>query len=207
VSLLNRKSRPLGRQNRVERDDRKIIIATEDTYAPKQYFEAFELSRVDVHILETLDGKSAAKHVVERLKIFKESHARDLIKEDLFWVVLDTDHYAKNEHVLEFANAIKEAKEAGFKVAISKPCFEFWLLLHKQDASTFSSCADVDAELKKTLSGYSKTNIPADALIPFAQDAVRRAEAMKSAAENGWPQTTGTQVHLLVKELLKYVTT
>lgn len=58
----------LGRAARRERDDRIFVVATEDTYVPKQYFEALALSRVRVLVLETRDKDSAPGQVVERLR-------------------------------------------------------------------------------------------------------------------------------------------
>lgn len=130
MTMLGRKERPLARKHRRERDDRLFVIATEDTYAPKQYFSAFELPRVSIHVIESVDGKQSARHVVARLKAVYEDGKRrgDLLPSDAFWALVDTDHYAQGHHVASFSQALKEAKDAGFKVAVSNPCFELWLL-------------------------------------------------------------------------------
>lgn len=74
--LAPRKARPLARVHRRERDDARIVIATEDTFAPRQYFAAFERPRVSIEVVETTDGMSAARHVVDRLKAVHDEAQR-----------------------------------------------------------------------------------------------------------------------------------
>lgn len=139
MSLLPpRKSRPLGRQHRRQRDDARFVVATEDTYAPKQYFAAFQLPRVSVEVVETNDGRSAASHVVARLKKVHDEAKRnnELQENDQFWVLLDTDHWTQPNHV-----------------ALSNPCFELWLLLHVADALP---AINVEEQLRAALGAYSR---------------------------------------------------
>lgn len=123
-----RKPRPLNRDKQTYRDDRLYIIACDDTYAPKQYFGAYEAhflrSRLQVYVIPTTDGTSSAAHVVNRL-IEMESE-----EYDEKWLLLDTDHYIRGSHKASFLQAIHDAKQRGIHIAVSRPCFEFWLLLH-----------------------------------------------------------------------------
>lgn len=203
MSLLGRTPRPLGRQNRKERDDRVFVIATDDTYAPRQYFEAFNLARMKVHVVPTEDGRCAAADVLKRIKeVIENGRARgDLRDDDQFWMVIDTDHYAHGPHARAFSTALKEAREAKIHAAVSNPCFELWLLLHVAEVTTQLADADAVAdELRRVLGSYDKTAIPTEALLPHVQQAIARAQRLDQGA-GGWPQTTGTQVHLLVEQL------
>jgi len=83
MSLTKRKKRPLTRDTSSFRDDRLFIVACDDTYAPKQYFDFFKLSREQVHIVPTQDCKSSAVHVLKRLLEFE--HEED----DELWMLLD----------------------------------------------------------------------------------------------------------------------
>jgi hypothetical protein len=67
MSLLNRKPLSIGRAQRSLRDDRVFVVATDDTYAPQQYFEHLALARVKVIVLPTPkdSGLSSPSHVVE----------------------------------------------------------------------------------------------------------------------------------------------
>jgi len=46
---------------------------------------------------------------------------------DEIWCVFDVDQHPKLSH------AIFEARQSGIEVAISNPCFELWLVLHRED--------------------------------------------------------------------------
>jgi hypothetical protein len=58
MSLIQRKPRPLNRDVADFRDDRLFIVACDDTYAPKQYFSFFNITRVQVHVVPTEDNSS-----------------------------------------------------------------------------------------------------------------------------------------------------
>jgi hypothetical protein len=67
------------------RDDRLFIVACDDTYAPKQYFDFFRITRIQIHVVPTEDGTSAAEHVLGRLQ------GIDHDDDDELWLPLDTD--------------------------------------------------------------------------------------------------------------------
>lgn len=202
MSILGpRKAKPLARVNRRARDDARFIIATEDTFAPKQYFAAFQMPRISIEVVETNDGLSAARHVVARLKaIHDEAKRRDELQDnDQFWVLLDTDHWVDANHVAAFSRAVKEAEDMGFHVAVSNPGFELWLLLHVSDVGNVSDCASVEQELRRVLGTYSKTNTPTARLMHGLEAAVARARALDVSGR--WPQRTGTQVFRVIENL------
>ncbi|WP_206997027.1 hypothetical protein [Trinickia mobilis] len=115
MSLFERKPRPLKRDEKTLSDDRLFIIARDDTYAPKQYFDSFSIPRIQIHVVPTVDGTSAAPHVLDRLSKF--DHEDD----DELWMLLDTDHCTRDNHIGTFLGAIGEAKRKGMNVALSKP--------------------------------------------------------------------------------------
>lgn len=164
MSLLNRKLPPLGRVARQERDDRIVVVATEDTYAPEQYFNGLHFDRVRVLVLPTQDNKSSPEHVVDRLcKAF--SNAR-LLKEDqdddAFWVLIDTDHHFQRNHCGGTVQALDEARRRGFGIAVSNPCFEVWLLLHQEPlgvGDAFANAKAVEDRLRAVLGRYDKTHL------------------------------------------------
>jgi hypothetical protein len=63
-----RKKRPLDRKAKPVRDASLVVIASEDRYAVRQYFDFFESTRIQFRVLETLDGKSAAAHCRSRCR-------------------------------------------------------------------------------------------------------------------------------------------
>jgi hypothetical protein len=160
VPLTTRKKRPLQRDSDSFRDDRLFIVASDDTYAPKQYFDGFKIPRIRFLVIPTLDGTSAARHVLSRLEGFEIS------EDDERWMILDTDHYIKEAHAEGFLDAIREAKRMGINVALSRPSFEFWLLLHHIDnigkTSEIVDAKSAAEHLRGILGEYNKTSINLD---------------------------------------------
>jgi hypothetical protein len=190
MSLLNRKARPLARDVQSLRDDRLFIVACDDTYAPLQYFEFFRLSRIQVHVVPTTDGTSVASRVLDRLLQFE--HEAD----DELWMLLDTDHCTKGAHLGEFTNALRRAEDRNVRVALSNPCFEFWLLLHHLDGpdhEQFSMCVEVETRLRVILGEYNKkalrsTHYP----LSSVAKACRHAERLDAMVTGGKIPTANT---------------
>jgi hypothetical protein len=200
MSLTQRKPRPLVRDAVSLRDDRLFIIACDDTYAPKQYFEFFRITRVQVHVVPTTDGTSAPQHVLERLL------AIDHEADDERWIVLDTDHFVKGAHVANFHDTINQAKQQGVNVALSRPCFEFWLLLHHADESaviSLSTAGDVEMALRGKLGEYNKTNLKQKHYpLSTVSAACARAERLdKSVGGGEIPAGNTSRVYLIWKAI------
>jgi hypothetical protein len=213
MSLLNRKPLSIGRAQRVLRDDRVFVVATDDTYAPDQYFRHLPLPRVKVTVLPTPEdsGLSGPMHVVERLKAaFEGVRERKEIQEgDEFWVFLDTDHHFTESHLKGTLAALKTARHVGFEIAISNPCFELWLLLHHMEVPPgcgFSDCDTVAGQLRQILGQYSKTLLkPGQFPLERVPDAIRRArsfEASPDETRSSWPMNPGTRVYRLLERVL-----
>lgn len=153
MSMLNRKPRPLTREVQDYRDDRLFIVACDDTYAPEQYFGFFSLTRVKIHVVPTVDGTSHAEHVLNRLMSY------ECREDDERWMLLDTDHCIRDGHVKSFIRALKDAVDKGVNVAVSRSCFEVWLLLHHVEPDAVShlvNAVETEALMKATLGNYDK---------------------------------------------------
>ena len=191
-----RKPRPLKRDPDSFRDDRLFIIACDDTYAPKQYFGFFENPRVKVHVVPTLDGTSTANRVLDRLMEFEYEEG------DERWLLLDTDHCIKGGHVSSFMAAIKDAGKKNVNVALSRPCFEIWLLLHHTEdcnVGELTNAQDVEKALSQVLGSYNKTRLRTEhfqrALVDLA---CQRAERLDQQVGGGdIPASNTTRVYKL----------
>ena len=213
MSLIQRKPLSIGRAQRERRDDRVFVLATEDRYAPEQYFAYLSLPRVKVIVLPTLeDCLSAPEHVVDRLKeAFAAVKKKDEVQTgDEFWVCLDTDHHIKNTHLKGTLAALKTARQVGFDVAMSNPCFEVWLLLHHVEASAcgaLTNATSVETELKRVLGGYDKTSLqPGMFPLSTVPTAITRARALETSPDDPgdyWPETTGTRIYRILERVLK----
>jgi hypothetical protein len=182
------------------RDDRLFIVACDDKFAPKQYFDFFQLTRVQVHVVPTLDGSSAAQHVLNRL--LNIDHDVD----DELWMLLDTDHYAQGTHLANFTADLAEAKRQGVNVALSKPSFELWLLLHHVEETALGAlpaATDVEEMLRARLGQYNKTHLKREHYpLAAVRDACIRAERLDATVTGGdIPNGNTTRVYLLWKAI------
>lgn len=142
MSLIARKPRPIPSRDIDPsrfRDDRLFILACDDTYAPTQYFSFLRLTRVKIYVVPTLDGTSVAESVLNRLLQF------DLAEDDERWMVLDVDHMTKGSHQGGLVQALQRAQQNRVRIALSKPCFELWLLLHHLEEAAVCSLTNARA--------------------------------------------------------------
>ena len=202
MSLIQRKPRPLKRTTYGFRDDRLFLVACDDTYAPEQYFNAFAIPRIQVFVIPTTDGTSNAHHVLERLLSIEYG------ERDERWLLLDTDHCTKKEHLTSFMQTLRKAKKQGIKVALSKSCFEIWLLLHHVEEAAVAplkNAGEVEKALKKQLSGYNKRRLrPEDFPLESVVDAYRRAEKLDKEVTGGdIPDSNTSRVYLLWKSIVE----
>jgi hypothetical protein len=177
------------------------MVACDDTFAPKQYFDFYRLPRIQIHVVRTPDGTSAAPYVLERL--LQKEHEPD----DELWMLLDTNHYTQGTHLASFVQALAEARRQGVNVALSKPCFELWLLLHHLDETgigVLPAAKDVEERLRAVLGEYNKTNLKR-AHYPHASvyDACVRAERLDRTVEGGdIPRENTSRVFLLWRSIV-----
>ena len=202
MSLVQRKPRPLIRDSASLRDDRLFIIACDDTYAPKQYFEFFRIARVQVHVVPTVHGTSAAQHVLNRLMNIEHD------EDDELWMLLDCDHYTQGSHLRTFLRTLAEAGRQGVTVALSNPSFELWLLLHHQEGSSVRSlenAAAVEAALRTQLGQYNKTNLKKeDFPLELVSKACERAKWLDQTVAGGQiPSGNTSRVYLLWRAIVE----
>jgi len=195
MTLIHRKKRPLTRDKSSFRDDRLFIVACDDTYAPEQYFRFFRISRVQIHVIVTTDGTSSAQHVLDRLLAIEH------IADDERWLLLDVDHCLQSTHTPTFLEAIRRAKRLGVKMALSKPSFELWLLLHHVDATEVAALAnarEVEGKLRLALGAYNKTRLnKADFPLGSVAKAHQRARALDGSAAFEIPIMNSSHVYKL----------
>lgn len=205
---MARPKQSLPRAPGKRRDARLVVVATEDTFAPRQYFRLFEHERLVVRVLPSEAGCSSPAHVVRRLIAFERDY--QLKEDDQLWALLDTDHWIEPNHKKGLIETIGEARQRHYRIAMSNPCFDLWLLLHHEEVAmgtVFAGCDAVGTRIRSLLGEYSKTNLKAEHY-PLAKvfAAVERARALEAglledAAADHWPENTGTRVFLLMEEL------
>jgi hypothetical protein len=209
MSLLNLKPRPIPSRDKdpdTLRDGLLFIIACDDTYAPPQYFAFFRLSSVTFLSIPTEDGTSHARYVLKRLIDYKTEKGSKYEDGDELWMVLDTDHLIRGSHRKGFEEALQDAQENGVKVALSRPCFELWLLMHHVNETELIDLPNAKAackELSTQLGGYNKNKLKQE-LFPLSSVALacERAERLdQSVADEMIPSTNTSRVYLIWKAI------
>jgi hypothetical protein len=207
VSLLSRQVRPLGRDRQQDglRDSRLFLIACDDRYAPKQYFDFFRVPRIKIVVDPTEDSKSDPRHVLERLR--KRRIKEQLRPDDECWLILDTDHNTEPNHRPNLIATIRDAQDEGIQVAMSFPCFELWLLLHhidEEDTKCLLTCRDVESTIRSHVGEYNKTNLKPDHYgNGSASNATLRAERLDETVTSGdIPNAPTTRIYRLIRAIV-----
>jgi len=118
------------------RDSKLIIIASEGTKTEKVYFEAlkeyFNNTRLHIEVLERLES-SDPTNVVKTLDKFKSEYNLR-INLDQLWLVIDVDRWGNRK----LSNVSQQCIQKSYKLAVSNPAFEIWLLLHSKTLDDYS---------------------------------------------------------------------
>jgi hypothetical protein len=102
---------------------------------------------------------------------------------DETWCVVDVDHYELEGSKITVAGAI--ASRASIQLAVSNPCFEYWLLLHHVDTTApFRSCDAINARLRKYVKDYDKTKLRYSDFAGGVKVALERASMRDPTGKN-----------------------
>lgn len=214
------------------------ILFCEDGYHEPEYFKTFQIEKkLQVNTIERSGQHNQnffnAINYCKDLGLIETVAGVDRLKEGVtehIWCVYDRDENVKQPHTkvkddFGFNLAIKNAIDAGLKVAWSNDCFELWVLLHFEnvEANTEMSKDEIYARLTGVFAGevepheepfnYQKHLKPnfAQKVVPVLKaknaTAIENAEALvRSFGANTayHDRNPCTMVHELVKELLSY---
>ncbi len=112
----------------------------------------------------------------------------------------DRDHWTEDQ-----LNALYDWSKKGQnrRVAVSNPCFEFWLLLHFEEGHGIATFREVIERLRRHLPDYGKEIDSRSFTRERIGDAIRRASGKDTPPSPDWPRNPGnTTVYRLVKKLL-----
>jgi serine/threonine protein phosphatase PrpC len=176
----------------------RFLIVCEGEKTEPNYFKSFRVPKkvVDVHGL----GENPSKLV----KSAKELNDQDG-DYDQVWLVFDRDSWTPQD----FNSAISSAKSAGFKIAYSNEAFELWYILHFEYLNTPTSRQDYGAKLTKLLGRKYEKNSENmyNQLLNKQHSAIENAKRLlkQYSRHNPEKDNPATTVHLLVKELNKFI--
>ncbi|OGQ94755.1 MAG: hypothetical protein A2521_16675 [Deltaproteobacteria bacterium RIFOXYD12_FULL_57_12] len=177
------------------RSYRKIfVLATEGQKTEPAYFAMFNSKTVQVKILESR-YRTAPLQVLDRAKQF----ARDteIRKGDEVWLVIDRDNWT----VAQLREVFTGCRQHNFSLAVSNPCFEYWLLLHFEDGRAVFDARSCRVRLQRYLPEFDKGHVEISKLRPGVVAAIDRAAGKDRPSCRDWPRTTGSTVYRLVRKL------
>lgn len=192
-----------------------ILIATEDEQSSRLYFESLRDHLKSSRIIVIADHEgSAPKSVIETAKKAKKDRAVevDAGRDDPFdevWVVFDTEGPQNAQRLKEARAAVAQARDLGFRTAVSNPSFEYWLLLHYEYyVGLIPDGSAACKRLRKYVKAYEKSGNLFDrtwdkvgVAITNATRAIR--ERCDQTREPPCDCHPCTQVHLLIESLTK----
>jgi hypothetical protein len=217
---MPREREELFRESNSIEKEKIIVLAFEGNDTEVIYFEEFKGSEVFddalifLHLLKRpkSDTNSAPNHVFKKLK--KEAKDEYNFKDcDELWMIIDTDRW-KNipDIILECKN------QNNMFVAVSNPCFEFWLLLHIKDISEYSNEElelilknskvtnkknYVDSKIAEILGSYNKSNPKPELFIPTLDSAIKQAKKLNQNNAD-YPISLGSHVYKIIEKLKKH---
>lgn len=131
----------------------------------------------------------------------------------LSWLVIDVDRWGD----AKLAEIAQECHQKNYKLAVSNPCFELWLLLHLKSLNEYSedvleefrenpkitqNRSRLDIELLEILGEYNKSNLVEKHFLPFVEQAIQRARDLDVNPSARWPNDLGSRVYLLAEKII-----
>lgn len=195
----------LTRRQSTRNVKQSFLIVCEGVRTEPDYFKAFRMTAATVKAVGQAMNTTS---LVNKAISIRDADQKKKREYDQCWVVFDKDDFPAKD----FNQAIALARKNGFQVAYSNQAFEYWFLLHfnlYKGALHRNSYADMLTKLIGM--PYSKTEgfgtTMYNRLFHLQPQGIRNAEAVLTEISHGNPalEESSTTVHLLVKELNKYL--
>src|SRR5690606_11341202 len=217
---MPREREDLFRESNSLEKEKIIVLAFEGNDTEEIYFDEFKSSEIFddalifLHLLKRpkTDTNSAPNHVFKKLK--KEAKDEYNFKDtDELWMIIDTDRW---KNIPDIISECK--KQSNMFVAVSNPCFEFWLLLHIKDIADYDENElalilnnakvsnknnYVDSKITEILGSYNKSNPKPELFLTTIDFAIEQAKKLDTN-EDEFPQKLGSHVYKVVEKLKKH---
>ncbi len=183
------------------KDARRFVIICEGE-RESEYFDCFNGKSKKI-IIETLDptgeyaGLSAPNHLYDRAQVFFEANGLDNSYEDNLCFVLDVDRWNRNS--IEELIQLVHGKE-NWGVFISNPCFEVWLLYHKDKKRLVGKSS---GQMKQILDNSIKGGYNSNVFAKLILVAVENASINDPSPQSVYPDDGVTKVYKLANEIIK----
>ena len=210
----------LFRESHIKEKEKIIVLAFEGNETEQIYFEDFMSDEqfneelIYLHLLKRPknDTNSAPNHVFSKLK--KEAKDEyNFSQADELWMIIDKDRWKNIPKIIEFCS-----NQDNMFVAVSNPCFEFWILLHVKKFETLTNQEKnllitnpkqtnrkryIDTFLGNILEGgYNKTDPKPERYLDKIGFAIAQAVKLDIEGEE-YPKNLGSHVYKLMRKILK----
>lgn len=192
------------RRSSTRREPRRVIrVLTEGKLTEPDYLTRWarlNRSRVRLEISNSgMTPEALVRRAKEHMKHSRRTKRTDP-EFDEIWCVFDVDQHPN------IAQAINEARQSGIETAVSNPCFELWLVLHKNDLTAYLDRRAIQRLSDDLQLTANKRIVPAaePLLVDAVETAKQRAIALDQRhAGNGSPARSNpsTDVWRLVDRL------
>ncbi|WP_328647018.1 RloB family protein [Amycolatopsis sp. NBC_00348] len=179
-----------GRRRPAFREQRSSLLVVCGAKATEPaYFDGLKRARRNPAVTIKIKAKPADPETV--VKYGAELRRRAQGTYDAVWCVVDVDEF-------DLDRTAATARRLQVNLAISNPCFEYWLLLHFEACAAPLTCySDVEKRLRRHVPGYHKSALRFDDFAHGVDKAVERARH----PDAGHARNPSTQVGRLVDEM------
>lgn len=188
----------------------RVLVVCGAAETEPQYFqyvkERLGASGVSITIKEL--GDSPRDVLIEAVRLRDDERIRAAERGDssnMFdsvWIVVDVDEYGR-----QIPQLFLDAKREGIKVALSNPCFEFWLALHSSWNGGYLSIDDAQSWAKRegVVGGKRNKDLRIGHIEGQFESAEERAKRARKAHKDAGRRVTenpSTRADLLVRSLI-----
>ncbi|WP_328617639.1 RloB family protein [Amycolatopsis sp. NBC_00355] len=186
---MNRRENSSRRRAPFREPHRSILVVCGAKATEPAYFDGLKRSRRNPAVTIKIKSKPADPSAV--VKYAADLGRRAGAAYDDVWCVVDVDEF-------DLDKALTAARRLDVRLAISNPCFEYWLLLHFEACAAPLTCyGDVEKRLRRHVPGYHKSALRFDDFAHGVDKAVDRARR----PDAGHACNPSTQVGLLVEQM------
>lgn len=206
---MTSRGRTRGRKEKA-REERPVTLVVCEGETEQRYFRHVRERLRANGIVVRLSDKSNPQAILACAKREKRRLEKEGLDVARAWVVFDAETEAVQRE-RRCAETVAEALQAGFGVANSIPCFEYWPLLHFAPGIVVVDPADAERELAKKgrAPGYSKPDLPFEDLWELyrtggpSEAAARKRKSYEDLGEDPRLARPVTFVDELVDELVR----
>ncbi len=183
-----------GRRRPAFREQRtSLLVVCGAEVTEPAYFEGLKQARRNPAVTVKIKAKRGDPEAVVKYTAGMRDRAEGT--HDEVWCVVDVDRF-------DVAKAVAAARRLHVNLAVSNPCFEFWLLLHFEVCDAPLTCyGDVKKRLVKHVPEYSKSELRFSDYLNGINAALQRAREQNGELGFEHDRNPSTGVWALVDKI------